>query len=168
MDIDGVHQRTEFTGFGHGFPKPINPAEGGHFMKVLVATDGSEHSMKAVQRALEMAEKEGAKVTLMAVAYSSGEGLDEMPANIQEKLENEAAAALRKSKALFDAKGIAVETVLEVGLVPANNILRKAEEEGFEKIVMGSTGLTGLKRFGIGSTAAKVVMHAPCTVTVVR
>ena len=137
-------------------------------MKVLVATDGSEHSMKAVQRALEMAEKEGAKVTLMAVAYFSGEGLDEMPPNIQEKLENEAAAALRKGKALFDAKGIAVETALEAGLVPANNILRKAEEEGFDKIIMGSTGLTGLKRVLIGSTAAKVVAHAPCSVTIVR
>ena len=43
-------------------------------MKVLVATDGSEHSMKAVKRALEMAEREGAQVTLMAVAlYSRGE-----------------------------------------------------------------------------------------------
>ena len=137
-------------------------------MKVLVATDGSEHSMKAVRRALEMAEKEGAKVTLMAVAYYSGGGLNEMPPNIQEKLENEAAAALKKSKAIFDEKGIAVEMVLEAGLVPANNILRKAEEEGFDKIIMGSTGLTGLKRVLIGSTAAKVVAHAPCTVTVVR
>jgi len=137
-------------------------------MKVLVATDGSEHSMKAVQRALEMAEKEGAKVTLMAVAYYSGGGLDEMPPNIQEKLENEAAAALKKSKAIFDEKGIAVEMVLEAGLVPANNILRKAEEEGFDKIIMGSTGLTGLKRVLIGSTAAKVVAHAPCSVTIVR
>ena len=74
-------------------------------MKVLVATDGSEHSMKAVQRALEMAEKEGAKVTLMAVAYFSGEGLDEMPPNIQEKLENEAAAALRKAQGALRCKG---------------------------------------------------------------
>ena len=41
-------------------------------MKVLVPTDGSEQSMKAVQRALELAEKQGAKVTLMAVAYYSG------------------------------------------------------------------------------------------------
>ena len=38
-------------------------------MKVLVATDGSEHSMKAVQRGLELAEKQGAQVTLMSVAY---------------------------------------------------------------------------------------------------
>ena len=38
-------------------------------MKVLVATDGSEHSMKAVQRGLELAETQGAQVTLMSVAY---------------------------------------------------------------------------------------------------
>lgn len=40
-------------------------------MKVLTATDGSEHSMKAVRRALELAEKEGAEITLMSVAYFS-------------------------------------------------------------------------------------------------
>ena len=38
-------------------------------MKILVATDGSEHSIKAVARALELAEKQGAQVTLMSVAY---------------------------------------------------------------------------------------------------
>ncbi len=44
-------------------------------MKVLVATDGSEHSMKAVQRGLELAEQ-GAEVTLMSVAYYAKDGFD--------------------------------------------------------------------------------------------
>lgn len=137
-------------------------------MKVLVATDGSEHSMKAVARALEMAEREGAQVTLMAVALYSRGDFDEMPFNIHEKLEAQAQQALDKAKALFTAKGLSVETVLEAGQVPANNIIQRAQEGGFDKIVMGSTGLTGLKRVLLGSTAAKVVSSAPCTVTVVR
>ncbi|MDP2993443.1 MAG: universal stress protein, partial [Deltaproteobacteria bacterium] len=45
-------------------------------MKVLVATDGSESSMKAVKRALELAEKEGADITLMSVAYYSKDDFD--------------------------------------------------------------------------------------------
>jgi nucleotide-binding universal stress UspA family protein len=137
-------------------------------MKVLVATDGSEHSMKAVQRALELAERNGAQVTLMSVAYYVQGEFDSMPMNIQDKLEDEARAALKKAKALFDAKNIPVETVLEAGLVPANLIINKAQEGKFDRIIMGSTGMSALERVLMGSTATKVVAHAPCEVTVVR
>jgi nucleotide-binding universal stress UspA family protein len=137
-------------------------------MKVLVATDGSEHSMKAVQRALELAETQGAQVTLMSVAYYVQGYLSGMPPNTQEKLEDEARAALKKAKALFDAKNIPVETVLEAGLVPANLIIAKAQDGKFDRIVIGSTGMNALERILMGSTAAKVVAHAPCEVTVVR
>ena len=138
-------------------------------MKVLVATDGSEHSMKAVERGLELAEKHGAQVTLMSVAYSAaGNYLEGMPPNIQDKLEDEARGALGKAKALFDAKNLPVETVLETGTVPANLIIRKAQDGKYDRIVIGSTGRNALERIFMGSTAAKVVAHAPCEVTVVR
>ena len=137
-------------------------------MKVLVATDGSEHSMKAVQRGLELAETQGAQVTLMSVAYYVQGNFDGMPMNIQDKLEDEARAALKKGKAVFDAKNIPVETVLEAGLVPANLIIAKAQDGKFDRIVIGSTGMNALERILMGSTAAKVVAHAPCEVTVVR
>jgi nucleotide-binding universal stress UspA family protein len=137
-------------------------------MKVLVATDGSEHSMKAVQRGLELAEKEGAQVTLMSVAYYGADYLTGMPPNIRDKLEDEAREALKKAKALFDAKNLPVETVLQAGLVPANLIIIKAQEDKFDRIIIGSTGLNALEKIVMGSTAAKVVAHAPCEVTVVR
>ena len=137
-------------------------------MKVLVATDGSAHSMKAVQRALELAEKQEAQVTLMAVAYYVQGNFDGMPMNIQDKLEDEAREALKKGKAVFDAKNIPVETVLEAGLVPANLIIAKAQDGKFDRIIIGSTGMNALERILMGSTAAKVVAHAPCEVTVVR
>jgi nucleotide-binding universal stress UspA family protein len=137
-------------------------------MKVLVATDGSEHSMKAVQRALELAEKQGAQVTLMSVAYYGADYLEGMPPNIKDKLEDEARAALKKAKAVFDAKNLPVETVLEAGLVPANLIIRRAQEGKYDRIVIGSTGMNALEKILMGSTAAKVVAHAPCEVTVVR
>jgi len=137
-------------------------------MKVLVATDGSEHSMKAVQRALEMAEKQEAQVTLMSVAYYPADYLEGMPPNIQGKLEDEARTALKKAKAVFDAKNLPVETVMEAGLVPANLIIAKAQDGKFDRIIIGSTGQNALERILMGSTAAKVVAHAPCEVTVVR
>lgn len=137
-------------------------------MNVLVATDGSEHSMKAVRRALVLAETEGANITLMSVAFYAKEDMDEMPPNIQDKLETQAVAALNKAKAIFDEKGIKVQTVLEAGVVPANNIIRKAEEGKFDGILLGSTGTTGFMRALMGSTAAKVVAQAPCSVNVIR
>jgi nucleotide-binding universal stress UspA family protein len=137
-------------------------------MKVLVATDGSEHSMKAVQRGLELAEKQKAQVTLMSVAYYVQGDFDTMPIDIQDKLEYEARVALQKGKALFEAKNLPVDTVLEAGLVPANNIIRKAQEAGYDRIIIGSTGMSTLERILMGSTASKVVAHAPCEVTVVR
>jgi nucleotide-binding universal stress UspA family protein len=83
-------------------------------------------------------------------------------------LEAEARGALNKAKAAFDAKGIQVETVLATGLVPANLIIRKAQDGKFDRIIMGSTGMNALERVLMGSTAAKVVAHAPCEVTIVR
>jgi nucleotide-binding universal stress UspA family protein len=137
-------------------------------MKVLVATDGSEHSMKAVQRGLELAETQKAQVTLMSVAYYVADYMEGMPPNIQDKLEDEARAALNKAKALFEAKNLPVDTVLEAGLVPANLIIQKAQEGKFDRIIIGSTGMNALERIIMGSTASKVVAHAPCEVTVVR
>ena len=137
-------------------------------MKVLVATDGSEHSVKALNRAMELAKNEGAEITLLSVAYYSREDLDEFPPNIQEKLEAEGRAVLSKAKAMFDEKGIPVTTILEAGYVPANNIISKAEEGKFDLILMGSTGHSGVSRLLIGSTASKVVAHAHCSVAVIR
>jgi len=137
-------------------------------MKVLTATDGSDHSMKAVKRALELAQKEGAEITLMSVAYFSKSDFDDMPPSIQEKLEKQAKDALNRAKAVFEEKGIKVATILETGVVPANNIIKRAKEDKYDLIVMGRTGLTGLERVMTGSTAAKVVAHAPCSVSIIQ
>ncbi len=136
-------------------------------MKVLVATDGSEKSMKAVEKAVELAEK-GAQVILMAVAMYAKGTLEDMPPGIQSKLEAEAAQALNKAKALFEGKNQRVDLVLEAGTSPANNIVRKAEEAKVDLILVGSTGVHGLGKLLMGSTSSKVAANAPCMVTVVR
>ena len=137
-------------------------------MKILVATDGSERAMKAVRRSVELAEREGADITLLAVGYSFEGEVGEVPVDIQEALDSEARTALEKAKSLFDEKGIKVDTLVGKGRVPANVILEVLEEGKFDRILLGSTGKTGIKRYVIGSTATKVVAHASCTVTVIR
>ncbi len=136
--------------------------------RIMVATDGSEGAMEAVRKALEFAEKEGAEMIILSVAYYAKDVFDEMPLNVQEKLQEQALGAIKKAKALFDEKGIPVETIMEAGIVPANNILRVAQEKNVDLIILGSTGISGFMRTFIGSTASKVVAHAPCSVLVVR
>lgn len=137
-------------------------------MKVLVATDGSERSLKAVRKAVEMAERENAEVTLLSIAYYFSNEAEDVPPGVQEYMDAEAAKALEKGRALFAEKGLKVNSIMERGLVPANVIIEEAEQGGFDHILIGSTGKTGIKRYLIGSTAVKVVAHTPCTVTVLR
>ncbi|MEN6438450.1 MAG: universal stress protein [Syntrophobacter sp.] len=140
-------------------------------MKILAATDGSERSMKAVLRGLELAEKEGADVTLIAVAPSLTallSDVEELPGNVQESLDAEAIKAVDKAKALFDEKGIKVATMIGRGVTPANVILETAENGKFDLILMGSTGKTGFAKILIGATATKVVANAPCSVGIIR
>ncbi len=138
-------------------------------MKILAATDGSTHSMKAVRRALELAICEGADVTLLTVAAGSlvYEGY-EVPEGIDKKVDPHAVQAINEAKALFDEKGINVVTRLERGKTPANAILEVASKDQFDLILMGSTGSTGIERFLLGTTASKVVTHAHCSVAVIR
>ncbi len=138
-------------------------------MKILVTTDGSRHAMKAVQRALQLAIIEGADVTLLTVAPGSlkYEGC-EVPEGLVNEIDSQAVHVINEAKALFDEEGVKVATILERGKTPANAILDVAAKNNFDLILMGSTGKTGIERFLIGTTASKVVTHAPCSVTVIR
>ncbi len=136
-------------------------------MKVLVPIDDSDHSKKALANALELAEKHNALVTIMTVAPEVGSFLDEMR-NVQDKLNVEYQGWLDKAQQMFESKGIKVNTILEVGQVPANNIVRRAEDDNFDRIIIGATGRSGLARVLMGSTAAKVAANAPCEVTIIR
>ncbi len=75
---------------------------------------------------------------------------------------------IRESLPALKPSGLKVNSIMERGLVPAIVIIEEAEQGGFDHILIGSTGKTGIKRYLIGSTAVKVVAHAPCTVTVLR
>jgi nucleotide-binding universal stress UspA family protein len=140
-------------------------------MKILVATDGSERSMKAVRRGLDLAEKEGADVTLIAVAPSLSAlvcDVEELSVDVQGALDSEAKKAIDQAKVLFDEKGVRVDTMLGKGRTPANVILEVAEEGKYDLVLMGSTGKTGVERYLIGTTASKVVANAACSVAIIR
>jgi len=76
-------------------------------------------------------------------------------------------ATLRDAAAAVEAAGVPVRTYAREG-DPADAILDVAEERGAELIVVGNKGMTGAKRFLLGSVPNKVSHHAPCSVLIIR
>ena len=144
------------------------------FGSIVVGTDGSSTAQEAVRQATELARALGAKVYLVSAYEPVPEGRlrDErqnVPADLQwmvnpredvEETLEEGAGALKDS-------GIDVETMAREG-DPADAILDVAEEKGADLIVVGNKGMTGAKRFVLGSVPNKVSHHAPCSVMIIR
>ncbi len=122
--------------------------------KILIATDGSEFSEKAVHEALDIAAASKSEVVIVSVASGDSEV-------------REAERFVREASEKADKKGIKVTTGIPVGTV-YERIIDVAEKEKVDLIVVGSHGRTGLKRLLMGSVAERVIGHASCTVLVVK
>jgi nucleotide-binding universal stress UspA family protein len=136
-------------------------------MKILVALDNSEPAFKALGRAVEMAKKEKAELTLMTVYPDFPEdegGLKQATASLMQMAENTVA----RGKSEAEKASIAVKTVIEAGTSAAENIVKHAGKNNTDLIIMGHKSKTGMERLLVGSVAGKVVTYAPCSVLVVR
>ncbi len=143
------------------------------FASLVVGTDGSSTAQEAVRQAGELARHLGARIFLVSAYEPVPAGRlreeREVPADLQwminprgdvEDTLELAAESLRES-------GVEVETLAREG-DPADAILDVAEEKGADLIVVGNTGMTGAKRFLLGSVPNKVSHHAPCAVMIIR
>ena len=153
--------------------------------RIVVGTDGSETAAEAVRHARELAKACGAALELVsayrgdeapdpASAYdptvregADAEGLpDDVArpvgerATVSQQLDAAAAAATRE--------GIEEVTVHAREGEAAEVILTVAEQTGADLIVVGNKGMSGAKRFLLGSVPNKICHHAPCDVYVVR
>jgi len=127
--------------------------------KILVAVDGSESAEKALEYAVQLAKKHKAKVTLLNVGESKIFGLKpEVARGIGESILSDAAAKV---------KGLKLNTKLEFGN-PPETIIEVAEKRNYDLIVVGSRGLSSVKRFFLGSVSDDVSHHAKCSVLIVR
>ena len=139
--------------------------------EILVPTDFSEASMKALQYALSLAEKFGARITLIHVVKPiSNSGGMMVPSEILEMKGALVKSGWKKLESLCNQtikSAIASNTVVEVGK-PYVKIVAAAKTHKTDLIIIATHGYTGLKHFLIGSTAERVVRHAPCPVLTVR
>ncbi|MBA2566622.1 MAG: universal stress protein, partial [Thermoleophilaceae bacterium] len=76
-------------------------------------------------------------------------------------------ATLREASSSLEDTGVSVDTYAREG-DPADAILDIAEEKNADLIVIGNKGMTGAKRFLLGSVPNKISHHAPCSVMIIR
>lgn len=153
--------------------------------KILVAIDGSEHSMKAVELAIEMSEKELSNktedddrgLTALTVLDVSKprkflSSFIAAPTYGLRELDEERNAAKQWMDAVrkkAEDKKIPFRSEIIEGLVSAEaTIVDYAESHEIDLIVVGTRGRTGFSKVLLGSVASRVVEYAPCSVIVVK
>ena len=137
------------------------------YKNILVAVDGSEQSYNAVGEATEIAKRNEAKLVILTVKdinryYGmAGAGRIETPG-----LDRIAEDILVKAAKLVKNE-VEVRTE-EIAGNPKHRIVKFAEEEGVDLIVIGSTGAGFFDKLMLGSTTRYVVDNATCNVMIVR
>ena len=144
------------------------------FKSIVVGTDGSETASEAVRQAADLAKSIGAKVQLVSAYQPVSEGRlreerTEAPEDMQWMInaKEDVEATLEEAGEMVKESGVEVETYARRG-DPADAILDVAEEKSADLIVVGNKGMTGAKRFLLGSVPNKVSHHAPCSVLIIR
>jgi nucleotide-binding universal stress UspA family protein len=139
-------------------------------MKILVPVDGSKSSLEGARLARDLAQAKGAQATLMAVVPVFPEMDLEISARARESLDSKLSAqaeqAIEQAKELFT--GLSVGAVIISSNDVADEIIKMAEQEKMDLIVIGSRGLKATGRFSVGGTALKVVSNASCSVLVAK
>ncbi|MBF7082476.1 universal stress protein [Desulfallas sp. Bu1-1] len=141
------------------------------FTKILVPTDGSDSSAKAVQEAVDIASKLNASITLFHVVPplpTAVRGMVYERQLIEDQMQN-GRQILEETKNKISDQNLNVNVDIEmVPGDPAYEICLKAKEDNYDLIVIGNRGLGEIKSFLMGSISRRVSRHAPCSVLVVR
>lgn len=137
---------------------------------ILVPTDGSWTSERALRHAVTLAEMHDASlhaVYVLDTGVYTGLPMETAWEGVGDLLRSDAEDALERAVEIGDAAGLHVETHLVEGR-PGSQIVRVAEEAECDLIVMGTRGRGGIDRLLLGSVAEKVVRTAPVPVTTLR
>jgi nucleotide-binding universal stress UspA family protein len=144
------------------------------FKSIVVGTDGSETATQAVRQAVDLARAVGAKLELVS-AYEPvpeqrlREERRQAPEDLQWVINprEDVDATLEAAAAVAREAEVTVDVYPRQG-DPADAILDVAEEREADLIIVGNKGMTGAKRFLLGSVPNKVSHHAPCSVLIIR
>ena len=145
--------------------------------KILLATDGSENSRKAIDFGVEMARRYAAKVYLLHVVaskkipqevleYVKAEDIEDTPASVY--LDKLGKKIIDKCELDVRSKGCEDFQTIIIRGNPAEMILEIAKEKDVDAIIMGSRGLGSITGTLLGSVSRKVSNVAECTCIIVK
>jgi len=144
------------------------------FKSIVVGTDGSDTATQAVRQAVDLALAIGAKIELVSAyepvpAQRLSKERRQAPEDLQWAINprEDVDVTLEAAAELARAAGVPVDVYPRQG-DPADAILDVAEEQGSDLVIVGNKGMTGAKRFLLGSVPNKVSHHAPCSVLIIR
>jgi nucleotide-binding universal stress UspA family protein len=129
------------------------------YNRILLPTDGSEGAKRAVEHALELAEKFDAELHVLNVVDVRSKSTADMWTDVLGELEDAGKEIAEEIVEEADERGIDAKPEVIKG-VPSREIVSHAEEDDVDLIVMGTHGRTGLDRVLVGSVAEKVVRTA--------
>ena len=152
------------------------------FQKILVPLDGSEHSLRALEKAVQIAEKFSGKITLIHV-YSvqpimmpepSTVGSLSIPIITGAEVSTMIEAAKKLGNRILEdgekrikTSGVKVEKMLVEGHA-VEEIVRVADQGSFDLIVIGARGVSHMREMLLGSVTDGVIHHARCPILVMK
>lgn len=142
------------------------PAVGDGHMKILLATDGSEHSGAAARAVAEQPWPEGTEVKVMSMVNPLLYSIEEIGLYDGGGIDR-ARRAIGAAAQILARAGVKTEAEVIAGR-PDRRIAREAREWGADLIVVGTEDRRGLRRLIAGSVSERVAGHAHCSVKVVR
>jgi nucleotide-binding universal stress UspA family protein len=142
-------------------------------MKILVPVDGSKHSTAALKVAQDYGITKSAEIYLITVVQPieniGAELLPALQSALKESIEQRAEQIVHQACDFLSIEGIKSHCkVVIFDISVADAIIDFAKKENIDLIIIGSRGLDPSVTFKIGSVAAKVIKHAPCSVYVVK
>jgi nucleotide-binding universal stress UspA family protein len=154
--------------------------------KILVPVDGSNASISAVKKSIEIGKKYNSVIKLISVVKSTENRKKDRNENLwnavdgsiitnnvelEKKLEStyveNSQMLLNQIVTKLDFSGIKVEKEVLIG-EPFEKIVETAKNGNYDLIVMGNRGFSKIKRFFVGSVTQRVISEAPCPVLVIR
>ncbi len=145
------------------------------FQKILVPLDGSEHSRRALEAAIQLAMRLNSKLALLTVYSGTNASIPEPELSAKarqsiltaQNVLDSCEEILEEAEQKVRTEKIEVETEVAEGN-PADVIVKKSKEGKFDLIVMGARGLSTFKKIMVGSVSEGVIKNAPCPVLIVK
>lgn len=137
------------------------------YKHIVVAVDGSDNAKRAVEQAAELAKASGDDCKVDVVSVIAIDVYSDMVYDPIEAHGDAQKELVEPSLKILDDAGVKYELSLMHGR-PADEIIRFAEKNNADLVVIGSRGLNALQEFAIGSVSHKVIKHVKCPILVVK